>query len=248
MSLLHSLRVRYARDDIYTFVGPILISINPYKKIPNFFNEEKMVCYHKSPSHKATPPHIFVIAEAAYTSLMLSVSKPAARNQAIVISGESGAGKTESTKVIMSYLAKITLMNNLSKSSSIGELEQLVLNTNPILEAFGNAKTLRNDNSSRFGKFIKIQFDQTGRIVGAVIEKYLLEKTRVQHQLEVSSATHYFPLFFRWRFLINLTFRGNEIFISSISCCEEFRMMKRPCCSFEAVWTTLPTCPVGSHR
>jgi myosin heavy subunit len=193
MSLLHSLRVRYARDDIYTFVGPILISINPYKKIPNFYGDEQIVEYHNSSGHRrAVPPHIFVIAEAAYTSLMLSVSQDCARNQAIIISGESGSGKTESTKVIMSYLARITLAGSRTKSMTIGELEQRVLNTNPILEAFGNAKTLRNDNSSRFGRFIKIQFDQTGHIVGAIIEKYLLEKTRVQHQLEVRAYISYF--------------------------------------------------------
>lgn len=184
MSLLHSLRVRYSRDEIYTFVGPILISVNPYRNIPNMYGEDRTLKYHKNKVRKE--PHIFVVAEAAYTSLMLSVSKTSARNQAIIISGESGAGKTESTKVIMSYLAKITLMmENGTKSTPVGQLEQRVLNTNPILEAFGNSKTLRNDNSSRFGKFIKIQFDQSGRIVGAIIEKYLLEKTRVQHQLEV---------------------------------------------------------------
>ena len=177
MSLLHSLRVRYARDEIYTSVGPILISINPYKLIPGLYNEEKIQQYHNlrqvEDSSKTLLPHIYHIAESAYTHLMHSVvhsNGRKVRNQAIVISGESGAGKTESTKFIMSYLARVTLLDNEASRSGVGELEQKVLDTNPILEAFGNAKTLRNDNSSRFGKFIKIQFDEMGRIVGNLLE------------------------------------------------------------------------------
>lgn len=182
MSFLHTLRVRYSRDEIYTFAGPILISMNPYKKIPSLYEESKIIAYHTAQRKMA--PHLYVIAEAAYASLMNGISSSTPMDQAIIISGESGAGKTESTKVIMSYLAKITTLDTISREG-VGDLEQKVLNTNPILEAFGNAKTLRNDNSSRFGKFIKIQFDCSGRIVGAIIEKYLLEKTRVQHQQEV---------------------------------------------------------------
>ena len=192
MSLLNTLRVRYNREEIYTNVGPILISINPYKKLKDLYTDDKIIEYHNDCRDKS--PHLFVITENAYSYLMQSISAPRVRNQAIIISGESGAGKTESTKIIMSYLARITVMDNFSSTNVIGEIEQRVLNTNPILEAFGNAKTLRNDNSSRFGKFIKIQFDSNGKIVGALIEKYLLEKTRVQHQLEVyqkHSDDHY---------------------------------------------------------
>jgi myosin-5 len=100
-------------------------------------------------------PHLFVVAESTYSALMLSGSNSKVHNQAIIISGESGAGKTEATKVIMGYLARVTTIHHsesASHANAIGELEQKVLNTNPILEAFGNAKTLRNDNSSRFGK------------------------------------------------------------------------------------------------
>jgi myosin heavy subunit len=224
MSLLHSLRVRYARDDIYTFVGPILISINPYKRIQGMYSEGQIAKYHNHSTqqqeiggsndadveqkngHHGIPPHIYHVAESAYTSLMKSISIPNSgktHNQAIVISGESGAGKTESTKFIMTYLARITTLREqvtelgqqqqlVALDNPIGALEQRVLDTNPILEAFGNAKTLRNDNSSRFGKFIKIQFDDKGQIVGSMIEKYLLEKTRVQRQLEGERNFHIF--------------------------------------------------------
>lgn len=153
MSLIHNLRIRYARDEIYTFVGPILISINPYKWLSNLYSEDTMAAYH---ARQITgSPHLFVVAEAAYSALM--INSPKERDQCIIISGESGAGKTEATKVIMGYLARVTSMDHQHHDShkAIGQLEQRVLNTNPILEAFGNAKTLRNDNSSRFGKVRK---------------------------------------------------------------------------------------------
>jgi hypothetical protein len=151
MSLIHNLRIRYSRDEIYTFVGPILISINPYKWLSNLYSEETMTAYHSR--QIVGSPHLFVVAESAYSALMINSAKE--RNQCIIISGESGAGKTEATKVIMGYLARVTSMDhqhNHDNHNAIGQLEQRVLNTNPILEAFGNAKTLRNDNSSRFGK------------------------------------------------------------------------------------------------
>jgi myosin heavy subunit len=153
MSLIHNLRIRYSRDEIYTFVGPILISINPYKWLPNLYSEETMAAYHSR--QIVGSPHLFVVAEAALSALMVNSSKD--RNQCIIISGESGAGKTEATKFIMGYLARVTSIDHqhhqhLDSHQAIGQLEQRVLNTNPILEAFGNAKTLRNDNSSRFGK------------------------------------------------------------------------------------------------
>ena len=173
MSLLHTLRNRYFHDEIYTFVGPILISINPYKRISGIYDEPMMTRYHHKKQGECSP-HLFVIAENSYNNLMASVLTNKPLSQSIIISGESGAGKTEATKVIMSYLARITTLDattavtstgNITKtashsassqddhdSSHLGELEQKVLNTNPILEAFGNARTLRNDNSSRFGK------------------------------------------------------------------------------------------------
>jgi myosin heavy subunit len=160
MSLIHTLRVRYNRDEIYTLVGTILISLNPYKPIKFLYDESAVDRYHSKKQVHHQSPHLFVVAEASYSALMSSLSEGKNISQSIIISGESGAGKTEATKFIMSYLAKITSMDRKpatnEKSSSqdiqVGELEQRVLNTNPVLEAFGNAKTLRNDNSSRFGK------------------------------------------------------------------------------------------------
>jgi myosin-7 len=201
MSLIHTLRIRFARDEIYTFVGPILISINPYKWFDNIYSDQTMIDYHShKPNDKSLSPHLFVVADSTYKSLMKSSNLNKPNNQSIIISGESGSGKTEATKVIMTYLARITAIDNIispknssnitsptsSKlgSNSVVQIEQKVLNTNPLLEAFGNAKTLRNDNSSRFGKFIKIQFCKKGRIVGATIEKYLLEKTRIVQQVD----------------------------------------------------------------
>ena len=191
MSLIHTLRVRYLRDDIYTSVGPILISINPNKWNDEIYSEERMFAYH----HQHAPePHLFHVANAAYKALLESISSQKPKNQSIIISGESGAGKTEATKVIMRYLAKVTCSSSTADSANahVGELEQKVLNTNVLLEAFGNARTLRNDNSSRFGKFIKIQFSSAGRIVGASIEKYLLEKTRLTHQSDGERNFHIF--------------------------------------------------------
>ncbi len=186
MSLLHTLRTRYLRDEIYTFVGPILISINPYKSISGLYEDSTMTKYHHATNRQNDLlPHLFHVAENAYHNLMENVVAAKPCSQSIIISGESGAGKTEATKVIMSYLARITVIDasvrahrsvpnspagKISPDSSVasfaassashhdylGELEQKVLNTNPILESFGNARTLRNDNSSRFGKVRKL--------------------------------------------------------------------------------------------
>lgn len=201
MSLVHTLRTRFLRDDIFTAVGPILVSINPYRWNPELYAEDLMFDYHQG---RAEEPHLFRVASAAYRALMeqgrdqvmpdeglSNLSNLTHPVQAVIISGESGAGKTEATKVIMRYLSRVTSAGDESVAG-MGELEQRVLNTNVILEAFGNARTLRNDNSSRFGKFIRIQFADSGRIVGARIEKYLLEKTRVTHQSEGERNFHVF--------------------------------------------------------
>jgi myosin-5 len=185
-SLLHTLRVRYNRDEIYTNAGPILISINPYKTIlklnSSIYSESNMISYRKN---KSSAPHLFGIANRAYNALTTKD-----RNQAIIISGESGAGKTEATKIIMQYLAK-TSHGAGHAGSETNRLEEQVLASNPLLESFGNARTLRNDNSSRFGKFIQIKF-QDGHISGASIQNYLLEKTRIVHQIEGERNYHIF--------------------------------------------------------
>lgn len=195
-SLLENLRRRYENEFIYTYVGPILIAINPYKPLDAIYSEQKMTEYYGK-TMGMLPPHVFALADHAYTQLIQGGALDPA-NQSIIISGESGAGKTETTKIIMQYLARATsyrkhpneeasqqaVVNpaNGTVSRALGKLEERVLESNPLLESFGNAKTLRNDNSSRFGKFIEIQFDHHGKIVGAEIMNFLLEKTRIVSQ------------------------------------------------------------------
>jgi len=173
-SILHDLHTRYGGDDIYTRAGPVLIAVNPFKRV-NLYTEQHMSDYRRG---VAKDPHVYLIATAAYDEMV-----KAGRNQAIIISGESGAGKTETTKIAMQYLAQV---------GGGSGIEGRILQTNPILEAFGNAKTLRNNNSSRFGKLIDINFDRAGKITGAVIKTYLLEKSRVTAQAEGERGYHVF--------------------------------------------------------
>lgn len=191
-SLLENLRRRYEHEMIYTYVGPILIAINPYKPLDAAYSERNMTEYFGK-AMGALPPHVFALADQAYMHLIQGGAVDPA-NQSIIISGESGAGKTETTKIIMQYLARATSYRKTmlghdqdtnaanNQSRALGKLEERVLESNPLLESFGNAKTLRNDNSSRFGKFIEIQFDHHGKIVGAEIMNFLLEKTRIVSQ------------------------------------------------------------------
>ncbi|XP_021738908.1 myosin-15-like [Chenopodium quinoa] len=167
--VLYNLERRYALDTIYTYTGSILIAVNPFTKLPHLYNVHMMEQYKGAPFGELDP-HVFAVADAAYRAMINEH-----RSQSILVSGESGAGKTETTKLIMQYLAYM------GGRASNGErsVEQQVLESNPLLEAFGNARTVRNDNSSRFGKFVEIQFDDNGRISGAAIRTYLLERSRV---------------------------------------------------------------------
>jgi hypothetical protein len=169
--MIHLLKSRYNEDHIYTWVGAshsVLVSINPFKQLPIYTVNTMADFAHSSPN-RLDPPHTFAIANSAFQNMSKEGS-----NQAILISGESGAGKTEATKQCFNFLAEI--------AGSELQLEQKILNANPILEAFGNAKTLRNNNSSRFGRWTEINFSPKGQIIGASIENYLLEKSRVVHQ------------------------------------------------------------------
>ncbi|KAK6912879.1 Myosin head, motor domain [Dillenia turbinata] len=167
--VLDNLDRRYALNEIYTYTGSILIAVNPFTKLPHLYNVHMMEQY-KGAQFGELSPHVFAVADAAYRAMMNE-----ARSQSILVSGESGAGKTETTKLIMQYL---TFVGGRAAGDD-RTVEQQVLESNPLLEAFGNARTVRNDNSSRFGKFVEIQFDSSGRISGAAIRTYLLERSRV---------------------------------------------------------------------
>ncbi|KAL9687837.1 hypothetical protein QQ045_032244 [Rhodiola kirilowii] len=167
--VLYNLRCRYDMNEIYTYTGNILIAVNPFRKLPHLYDADVMGRYKGAPFGELSP-HPFAIADSAYRQMI-----DEGISQSILVSGESGAGKTESTKMLMQYLAYM----GGRKAAEGRSVEQKVLESNPVLEAFGNAKTLRNNNSSRFGKFVELQFDERGRISGAAIRTYLLERSRV---------------------------------------------------------------------
>ncbi|XP_058258627.1 myosin-11a isoform X3 [Hemibagrus wyckioides] len=184
-SVLHNLRERYFSGLIYTYSGLFCVVVNPYKMLPIY--SEKIIDMYKGKKRHEVPPHIYSITDNAYRNMMQD-----REDQSILCTGESGAGKTENTKKVIQYLAVVASSHKGKKDTSAGELEKQLLQANPILEAFGNAKTIKNDNSSRFGKFIRINFDVTGYIVGANIETYLLEKSRCIRQAKTERAFHIF--------------------------------------------------------
>ncbi|XP_033944939.2 myosin-9-like isoform X2 [Pseudochaenichthys georgianus] len=182
-SVLHNLKERYYSGLIYTYSGLFCVVINPYKNLPIY--SEEIVDMYKGKKRHEMPPHIYAITDTAYRSMMQD-----REDQSILCTGESGAGKTENTKKVIQYLAHVASSHKTKKDQ--GELEKQLLQANPILEAFGNAKTVKNDNSSRFGKFIRINFDVNGYIVGANIETYLLEKSRAIRQAKDERTFHLF--------------------------------------------------------
>ncbi|XP_028826849.1 myosin-11a isoform X3 [Denticeps clupeoides] len=184
-SVLQNLRERYFSGLIYTYSGLFCVVVNPYKMLPIY--SEKIIEMYKGKKRHEVPPHIYSITDNAYRNMMQD-----REDQSILCTGESGAGKTENTKKVIQYLAVVASSHKGKKDTSTGELEKQLLQANPILEAFGNAKTIKNDNSSRFGKFIRINFDVNGYIVGANIETYLLEKSRCIRQAKTERAFHIF--------------------------------------------------------
>uniref|UniRef100_H3D8H9 Myosin, heavy chain 10, non-muscle n=1 Tax=Tetraodon nigroviridis TaxID=99883 RepID=H3D8H9_TETNG len=204
-SVLHNLKDRYYSGLIYTYSGLFCVVINPYKNLP-IYSDNIIEMYRGKKRHEI-PPHIYAISESAYRCMLQD-----REDQSILCTGESGAGKTENTKKVIQYLAHVASSHRGRKEHSLpnkqpespkpvklqsslilqGELERQLLQANPILESFGNAKTVKNDNSSRFGKFIRINFDVTGYIVGANIETYLLEKSRAIRQAKDERTFHVF--------------------------------------------------------
>lgn len=179
-AFVDNLQKRFSEDLIYTYIGPVLVSVNPYHDL-DIYNREVIKSY-KNVNFYELPPHVFAIADASYRAM-----RGENRDQCILISGESGAGKTEASKKILLYIAASS-----THSQDVERVKDRLLESNPLLEAFGNAKTVRNDNSSRFGKYMDIQFDYKGAPIGGHILNYLLEKSRVVHQAEGERSFHIF--------------------------------------------------------
>jgi len=182
-ALQENIAVRYARDEIYTYVGPILLSVNPYKWLPIYDKAtlQRYLQAGQGGGGELMAPHIYAVADRTFSEMCGSRT-----NQSVLISGESGAGKTEATKIVLQYLMQR------SEGGGAGNIQQQILDSNPVLEAFGNAKTVRNNNSSRFGKFFQVQFNQENSVVGGQVTKYLLEKSRVVTQSEGERNYHIF--------------------------------------------------------
>ena len=182
-SVFHNLDVRFKAKLIYTYSGLFCIVVNPYKRYPIY--TPTVVKLYLGKRRNEVPPHLWAITETAYRNMLQNN-----KNQAMLITGESGAGKTENTKKVISYLAQVAASGK--KTGKKVSLEDQIVATNPILESYGNAKTSRNDNSSRFGKFIRIHFNASGKLAGCDIESYLLEKSRITQQQEVERSYHMF--------------------------------------------------------
>ncbi|XP_066219275.1 unconventional myosin-XIX isoform X1 [Saccopteryx leptura] len=189
-TVLRCLQTRYMADIFYTNAGCTLVALNPFKPIPQLYSPELMREHHTAPPPQKLRPHIFTVGEQAYRNVK-SLTEPV--NQSIVVSGESGAGKTWTSRCLMKFYAVVATSPTSWESHKIAErIEQRILNSNPVMEAFGNACTLRNNNSSRFGKFIQLQLNRAQQITGAAVQTYLLEKTRVACQASSERNFHIF--------------------------------------------------------
>merc|ERR1711976_821976 len=183
-SVFWNLKTRYQAKLIYTYSGLFCIVVNPYKRFPIY--TQTVVKMYLGKRRNEVPPHLWAITETAYRNMLTN-----GKDQSMLITGESGAGKTENTKKVISYLAMVAASPKKSSAKKVS-LEDQIVATNPILESYGNAKTSRNDNSSRFGKFIRIHFTTSGKLCGCDIESYLLEKSRITQQQEVERSYHIF--------------------------------------------------------
>merc|ERR1712055_72230 len=183
-SVFYNLKVRFQAKLIYTYSGLFCIVVNPYKRYPIYTGT--VVKMYLGKRRNEVPPHLWAITETAYRNMLQN-----GKDQSMLITGESGAGKTENTKKVISYLAMVATSGKKAATKKVS-LEDQIVATNPILESYGNAKTARNDNSSRFGKFIRIHFITSGKLCGCDIVSYLLEKSRITEQQEVERSYHIF--------------------------------------------------------
>ncbi|XP_022365663.1 unconventional myosin-XIX isoform X5 [Enhydra lutris kenyoni] len=189
-TVLRCLQARYAADTFYTNAGCTLVALNPFKPVPQLYSPALMREYHAAPQPQKLKPHIFTVGEQTYRNVK-SLIEPV--NQSIIVSGESGAGKTWTSRCLMKFYAVVAASPTSQESYKIAErIEQRILNSNPVMEAFGNACTLRNNNSSRFGKFIQLQLNRAQQMTGAAVQTYLLEKTRVACQASSERNFHIF--------------------------------------------------------
>merc|ERR1719203_2622918 len=184
-SVFWNLKVRFCAKLIYTYSGLFCIVVNPYKRYPIYTGT--VVKMYLGKRKNEVPPHLWAITETAYRNMLTNT-----KDQSMLITGESGAGKTENTKKVISYLAAVAAPKKKPGQEKKAALEDQIVATNPILESYGNAKTSRNDNSSRFGKFIKIHFTSAGKLCGCDIVSYLLEKSRITEQQAVERSYHIF--------------------------------------------------------
>ncbi|KAH8607142.1 Myosin head (motor domain) Unconventional myosin tail actin and lipid binding WW domain [Trypanosoma vivax] len=191
-AIMENLKLRHSKDLIYTNIGPVLLSVNPFKNIPNLYSDERVAFFRSGGKSNGRGdsgngnnlggPHIFALAEDTYRTMVSD-----GENQCVIISGESGAGKTEASKQIMQYISAVS-----GDTEEMQRVKHIILASNPLLEAFGNAKTVRNDNSSRFGKFFEIFFDNMGGPIGGRMSNFLLEKSRVVSQQKGERNFHVF--------------------------------------------------------
>eukprot|EP00456_Euglypha_rotunda_P045580 TRINITY_DN3612_c0_g1_i18.p1 TRINITY_DN3612_c0_g1~~TRINITY_DN3612_c0_g1_i18.p1 ORF type:complete len:242 (-),score=53.64 TRINITY_DN3612_c0_g1_i18:27-752(-) len=177
-----NLKLRFEKKQIYTYIGEQLVAMNPFT--PMDLYDKKTLALYKNKYMYEVQPHIFALADDTFRALMQT-----RRDQCVIVTGESGAGKTEASKIFMQYISAVSL-----GGGEAGEIKQKLLDSNPVLEAFGNAKTIRNDNSSRFGKYMEIQFDAAGVPLGGKISQYLLEKSRVVTRAKDERSFHIFYL------------------------------------------------------
>ncbi|XP_065514853.1 unconventional myosin-If isoform X2 [Lathamus discolor] len=177
-AIVENLKKRFMDDYIFTYIGPVLISVNPFKQMP-YFTEREVELYQGAAQYE-NPPHIYALTDNMYRNMLID-----GENQCVIISGESGAGKTVAAKYIMGYISKVS-----GGGEKVQHVKEIILQSNPLLEAFGNAKTVRNNNSSRFGKYFEIQFSRGGEPDGGKISNFLLEKSRVVSQNECERNFH----------------------------------------------------------
>lgn len=169
-AIAENLRKRYMEDVIFTYIGPVLIVVNPFKQMP-YFTDKEVEIYQGAGTYE-NPPHIYALSDSMYRNMLIDNE-----SQCVIISGESGAGKTVEAKYIMAYIARVS-----GGGQRVQHIKDIILESNPLLEAFGNAKTVRNNNSSRFGKYVEIQFSRGGEPTGGRVSNFLLEKSRVVSQ------------------------------------------------------------------